>query len=529
MLDRIFGLTPNNIELYKLALVHRSASHYLPDGTAVNNERLEFLGDAVLETIISDFVFIEFPNEDEGFLTQIRSKAVNRLTLNDLCVKIGLSEYICTNGGGSIQKHLNGDALEAMIGAMYLDQGYDRTNRVILRMFADYMSISAMETTVTDFKSHLIEWCQKSKHSIRFLTRHGEGSTSRQPMFRAAVIIDDMEVGHGFGTSKKEAEQQAAYTVYAALDDERGDSILELVDRSLEPCPRCAASTEDGAVPASRRRRRGGRRHRARKSSVEGVESIVAEDVSTANPVAEAAEVVVEETIAAKKPRRRRKSHADAADKDVIVAAEKVDTESPAAHIAEVAKVAEVTVEEAAAAKKPRRRRKPRAETSGTKAVGAENLSAENKPTEALPAEEKKIAPARKPRGHKPRAEMSETKAISTENLKTENKPVEAPPVEEKKITPPARKSRTKKSSTESPVLKEVSMESAAAETASAVKKSPVKKPRTKKVAPKTEVASAEDVSGASASSQPNPQPKRSGAQKSAQKSTQRKTAKPKE
>lgn len=234
MLDEIFGIHPHNIELYKLALIHRSASQSMPDGSPVNNERLEFLGDAVLETIMSDYMFVEYPECSEGVLTQMRSKMVNRTTLNNLCVKIGLAEYIQSNSsGGFVQKHLHGNALEAMIGAMYLDKGYNYTNRLVISIFARHLDLDQMTTTETDFKSRLIEWCQKSKHTINFATSFNEGSTSQHPVFRSVAVIDDMEVGYGIGESKKEAEQRAAYSVSQMLDDATGDCILDMVDRSV--------------------------------------------------------------------------------------------------------------------------------------------------------------------------------------------------------------------------------------------------------------------------------------------------------
>ena len=123
IVKHLFGFLPNNIELYKLALIHRSASLFLEDGTPINNERLEFLGDAVIEAIVSDYLFIEFPERDEGFLTQLRSKIVSRSTLNALGLRLGLDRHIIVQGGGNFaQKHLYGDALEAMVGAMYLDK-----------------------------------------------------------------------------------------------------------------------------------------------------------------------------------------------------------------------------------------------------------------------------------------------------------------------------------------------------------------------------------------------------------------------
>lgn len=230
----IFGFRPGNIELYKLALIHKSASVAMPDGVPFNNERLEFLGDAVLEAIVSDYLFIEFPQSDEGFLTQMRSKIVSRSTLNDLCVQIGLSDHIISQSAGYSQKHLHGDALEAIIGAIYLDKGYDFVNRLIINdLFARYLDLESMTSTETDYKSRLIEWCQKGRHSIRFDTRPDSESSSHSPKFRSVVIIDNMEMGYGFGFTKKEAEQNAALSVSRFNSEDLGLSFLEMVDKAV--------------------------------------------------------------------------------------------------------------------------------------------------------------------------------------------------------------------------------------------------------------------------------------------------------
>jgi ribonuclease-3 len=229
----IFGVTPRNVELYKLALMHRSASVELADGTHLNNERLEFLGDAVLETVVSDFLFIEFPRASEGDLTRLRSKIVSRTTLNELAQSIGLDKHIIRQtAGASIQKHINGDALEAMIGAMYLDKGYNRVNSVLINnLFRRYLDLDNLISSETDHKSRLIEWCQKSRQSVNFSTQHDGQYTSRCPVFRSVVTIEGIEVGHGVGETKKEAEQCAAHAVFDALSDEAGDFILDNIDR----------------------------------------------------------------------------------------------------------------------------------------------------------------------------------------------------------------------------------------------------------------------------------------------------------
>lgn len=230
----IFGFKPGNIELYKLALIHKSASVVTPDGFAVNNERLEFLGDAILESIVSDYLFIEFPQSDEGFLTQMRSKIVSRANLNELCVKIGLSEHIVSQAAGYVQKHLNGDALEAMIGAIYLDKGYDFANRLIINdLLGHFLDLESMTATETDYKSRLIEWCQKSRHSVRFDTRPDNEPNIHGARFRSVAIIDNMEMGYGFGATKKEAEQNASFSVSQFTSEDLGSNYLEMVDKAV--------------------------------------------------------------------------------------------------------------------------------------------------------------------------------------------------------------------------------------------------------------------------------------------------------
>lgn len=236
-LHRLLGITPDNIELYKLALIHRSASITLPDGSAANNERLEFLGDAVLETVVSDFLFIEFPEQTEGFLTQMRSRLVSRASLDDISERMGIDRYLVANYNGTCShRHLSGNALEALIGAIYLDKGYDFANRYIinslLRRFVDLGNLTEMET---DFKSRLIEWCQKSKRSIRFHTSPDAESTMRNPVFLSKIVIDGIELGYGSGNSKKEAEQKASWAVTRIVaDDEIGDFFMDTIDMSLE-------------------------------------------------------------------------------------------------------------------------------------------------------------------------------------------------------------------------------------------------------------------------------------------------------
>ena len=142
----------------------------MDDGRPINNERLEFLGDAVIEAATSDYVFIEFPDKDEGFMTQLRSRIVSRQSLNALAIQLGLDKQVIANAGaGLVQKHIFGDAFEAMMGAIYLDQGYEFVNRLLInRLYYRYLNIDDLTRSDPDYKSRLIEWCQKGRHRIVF-------------------------------------------------------------------------------------------------------------------------------------------------------------------------------------------------------------------------------------------------------------------------------------------------------------------------------------------------------------------------
>ena len=231
-IDDMFGFIPHNIELYKLALIHKSASIVLENGQHINNERLEFLGDAIIESVSSDYLFIEYPDKNEGFLTQLRSKMVSRQSLNSVAKRIGLDDYVITNASsGSAQKHIYGDAFEAMMGAIYLDQGYDFVNRLLInKIFAKYLKMETLAESETDFKSRLIEWCQKNHHSIHFATSHDKTYSATYPFFYSKVLIDGIEVGHGAGESKKEAEQRAAFSVSQGFNDADCTKLLDKLD-----------------------------------------------------------------------------------------------------------------------------------------------------------------------------------------------------------------------------------------------------------------------------------------------------------
>ncbi len=232
IIDDMFGFIPNNIELYKLALVHKSASIDI-EGRSINNERLEFLGDAVIESVTSDYLFIEYPDYDEGKLTKLRSKLVSRQSLNAIACKLGLDKQIvCCRSVNATQKHVFGDAFEAMMGAIYLDQGYNFANRLLINnIYATKLSLDEVDETETDFKSRLIEWGQKNHHTVVFRTKGTPTGAGATRSFHCTVLVDNLEVGHGIGTSKKEAEQRAAESATYEPSDAEVARMLDKLDR----------------------------------------------------------------------------------------------------------------------------------------------------------------------------------------------------------------------------------------------------------------------------------------------------------
>ncbi len=208
----LVGYYPGKLSFYDNAFTHRSASRTDSQGNVVNNERLEYLGDAILGAVIADFLYNRFPQEDEGFLTKMRSKLVNRSILTNLTYDMGLNVYIDSNATNSVDKsHIYGDTLEALIGAIYLDRGYDVARYFIIkRIIPKYIDLYELEQSDSNFKSKLIEWSQKTKRLVRFETLEEYPNGSKQPKFVSIVIIDNNEAGKGTGSSKKEAQQNAA-------------------------------------------------------------------------------------------------------------------------------------------------------------------------------------------------------------------------------------------------------------------------------------------------------------------------------
>ncbi|MBO7495877.1 MAG: ribonuclease III [Salinivirgaceae bacterium] len=217
-LHRITKLYPRNEELYKLAFVHRSASLKMPDGTHINNERLEFLGDAVLGSVVAEYLYKNFPDKPEGFLSQTRSKIVNGESLAHLSSTLGLDKLIVSHVSHfDTNKNILGDAFEALIGAMYLDQGYQAVRKFIeKRLINKYIDFDTVLNTDNNYKSRLLEWAQQKKVELVFDTTP---LASYPTLFMSKVEINGNEMATGRGSTKKDAEQEAARAALSVLNE----------------------------------------------------------------------------------------------------------------------------------------------------------------------------------------------------------------------------------------------------------------------------------------------------------------------
>jgi ribonuclease III len=220
-LKNILGFRPGNLRLYEVAFIHRSASYTLPDGKKVNNERLEYLGDAVLDAILSDYLFDLFPDANEGFLTKIRSRIVNREVLNQLAISMGIDKILISHVNSlHPTRNLYGDAFEALIGAVFLDKGFRKTKKVFLsNVLNKYLDINKIVNTDTDYKSLVFEWVQKNKSNLIFTYNEEYDFKLKKSVFSTILFIDKKEFGEGHGSSKKEAEQEASRQAIKRLKD----------------------------------------------------------------------------------------------------------------------------------------------------------------------------------------------------------------------------------------------------------------------------------------------------------------------
>lgn len=211
MLKKMTGSRPRNLQIYKVAFSHRSVPMIDGEGRRVDNERLEFLGDAVLEAVVSNYLFRKYRRAGEGFLTEARSKLVSRAALGRLSKDIGVDNLVrSADKWREHNDHKGGDAFEALFGALYLDRGYRHCQRFFLKMVIDgKIDVEKIVHKEVNFKSGLYEWSQKRHISMEMLSLE-ERSATDTPVYKTRVLIENVPVGVGRGYSKKESQQHAA-------------------------------------------------------------------------------------------------------------------------------------------------------------------------------------------------------------------------------------------------------------------------------------------------------------------------------
>jgi len=218
-IQNIAGFTPSNLEVYRLATVHSSIAKENGTGYKESNERLEYLGDAILGAAVADFLFKKFPFRSEGFLTEIRSRIVNREALNLLARKIGVANIVqFDQKNAHLQQVILGNTLEAIVGAIYLDKGYIRTRKFVVdKLINPHYNVDDLVNSDSNFKSKIIEWAQREGKDVRFeIVNVKKGRNHKE--FTAQVLVDKEAMGTGYGNSKKKAEQDAAFKTCEMLN-----------------------------------------------------------------------------------------------------------------------------------------------------------------------------------------------------------------------------------------------------------------------------------------------------------------------
>ena len=212
---RLLKFSPKQLEFYQKAFTHRSLKKVDKNGEPFNYERLEFVGDAMLGSVIASYLFIKAPNQSEGYLTQMRSKIVSREHLNELGKDLNLISFVKSNiSKNNIGDNIHGNIFEALIGAIYLDRGYDYCNKFIYdKVIVPYVDIPKLEGKITSYKGLIIEWCQKNKKKY-FIDTYEDTGNEPVKHFSVKIKIDDIQIAKGRATSKKKAEEQASKRVY---------------------------------------------------------------------------------------------------------------------------------------------------------------------------------------------------------------------------------------------------------------------------------------------------------------------------
>ena len=221
-LYNILGFYPDNTALYEQAFIHRSINSP-QHGKRGNNERLEFLGDAILDAIIADIVYKHFPNKREGFLTNTRSKIVQRESLNNIALELGIDKKVTSMPyAATHHKYMYGNALEALIGAIYIDQGYEQCCKFVKeRIINKHISLDKLATREMNFKSRLLEWGQKEKLHIEFNLIETFNDDEGHPVFQTSVLLEGTPLGIGIGSTKKESQQLASKIVIRKIQKDK--------------------------------------------------------------------------------------------------------------------------------------------------------------------------------------------------------------------------------------------------------------------------------------------------------------------
>lgn len=223
-LKKLLNFSPRNLSKYKKAFTHRSIQMIDGEGNPLNYERLEFLGDSILGSVIAAYLYKKVPTASEGYLTQMRSKIVSREHLNELGKDLNLIRFVKSNiDQSNVGDNIHGNIFEALIGAIYLDKGYNYSERFIFRnVIVPYVDIEKLEGKITSYKGLIIEWCQKQKKKYKFETYEDTGNEIIKH-FSVKVSIDGVQVAKGRATSKKKAEEMAAKRVYFAFQKQITD------------------------------------------------------------------------------------------------------------------------------------------------------------------------------------------------------------------------------------------------------------------------------------------------------------------
>jgi ribonuclease III len=212
----LVGFTPAYMHLFKLAFFHKSTAS-AGDYAISNNERLEFLGDSVLSTIVAEYLFRKYPGNDEGFLTKMRSKIVKRNSLDEIGDRMNLDTFLSDYNNTRLSKSMLGNALEALVGAVYIEVGYERTrDYVIRRILRRYLDMDMLEGFDDNYKSQLLEWCQKNGYTIEYKVINKYKSEKRDK-FKVAVLVNGYKMGTADDFNKKSAEQMASERAIVAL------------------------------------------------------------------------------------------------------------------------------------------------------------------------------------------------------------------------------------------------------------------------------------------------------------------------